>query len=141
MVFPLFLIALLWDRFDCGESRLLRGKRLTFGLLGRQVRVHTTALASGLILIAMGVFTVVVAFRGASMPTDGWQVELSARLQHWAHLVQSGAGVLPSWLIGTALAFALLALAALALRQVGVRLPRRSARTTTRLVSRKEEAT
>ena len=141
MVFPLFVIAFFWDRFDWGESRLLRGQRLTFGVLGRQVRVHTTALASGLILIAMGVFTVVVAFRGASMPTDGWQVELSARLQHWAHLLESWAGVIPGWLIGTVLVVALLALVALALRQVGVRLPRRSAAATTTLVSQKEEAT
>src|SRR3989441_815036 len=27
MVFPLFVIALLWDRFNWGESRLLKGKR------------------------------------------------------------------------------------------------------------------
>jgi len=102
MVFPLFTIALLWDKFNWGESRLLRGRRLSFRALGRQLSVHTTALASGLILVAMGIVVIFIAFQGNSMPSSGWQLELSARLQHYAHLVKVWADALPGWITGVA---------------------------------------
>src|SRR5712691_1432365 len=63
MVFPLFLIALLWDQFNWGESRLLKGRRLERRAFGRTLSVHSTALASGLILVAMGVVVVAIACR------------------------------------------------------------------------------
>src|SRR5712691_9013814 len=88
MVFPLFAIALLWDRFNWGESRLLKGKRFSVSIFGRQLALHTTALASGVILITMGVVVVVIAFRGNAMPSSGWQVSLSAHLQHYAHVIK-----------------------------------------------------
>src|SRR2546425_921435 len=84
MVFPLFVIALLWDRFDWGQSRLLKGKRFSVAVFGRRLSLHSTALASGLILIAMGVVVIVIAFQGNAMPSSGWQVSLSAHVQHYA---------------------------------------------------------
>ncbi len=111
MVFPLFLIALLWDRFNWGESRLLKGRRFERRAFGRTLSVHSTALASGLILVAMGVVVVVIAFRGNSMPSSGWQVSLSAHLQHYAHLVDHWATTLPSWISGSVLLVLLAALA------------------------------
>jgi cytochrome c biogenesis protein CcdA len=120
MVFPLFAIALLWDKFDWGQSRLLRGRRFSLRVLGRQLAVHSTALASGLILIVMGVVVIYIAFRGNSMPSSGWQVELSARLQHYAHLVKEWAGTLPGWVTGLGIFAVLLALLWVALLQTGL---------------------
>jgi cytochrome c biogenesis protein CcdA len=100
MVFPLFVIALLWDRFNWGESRLLAGKRFSFVAFGRRLSVHSTALASGLILIAMGVVVIVIAFRGNAMPSSGWQLSLSAHAQHYTHLIKVWAGTLPGWITG-----------------------------------------
>ena len=117
MVFPLFLIALLWDQFDWGESRLLRGRTFQVRLLGRARAISTTAFVSGAILIAMGVVVVVVAFQGNAMPSSGWQLTLSAHLQHYAHLVSVWAQTLPGWITGTALTAAFAALAWRALRQ------------------------
>jgi cytochrome c-type biogenesis protein len=117
MVFPLFLIALLWDRFDWGESRLLKGRTFHLRALGRSLRLHSTALASGLILVAMGAVTIVIAFRGNSMPSSGWQVELSARAQHYAHVLRGWIEVVPAWIVGTALVAALGGLVWAALRQ------------------------
>src|SRR5713226_7073942 len=97
MVFPLFVIALLWDRFNWGESRLLKGKRFSLRFFGRRLVLHSTALASGLILIAMGAFVLVIAFRGNSMPSSGWQLSLSAHVQHYAHVVKTWAHALPDW--------------------------------------------
>jgi cytochrome c biogenesis protein CcdA len=61
MAVPLFLLALLWDRFDLGGRRWLRGRELT---LGRHLRIHSTALLSGLFFILLG--TLFLAFDGAS---------------------------------------------------------------------------
>lgn len=121
MVFPLFAIALLWDRFDWGESRLLRGRRFTLSVLGHRLPLHSTSLASGLILIAMGAVVVAIAFRGHSMPSSGWQLSLSGRVQHFAHVVKLWADALPGWAPAVVLAAALAGLIWLALGQVAAR--------------------
>ena len=120
MVFPLFLIALLWDRFNWGESRLLKGKRFSVPVFGRRIALHSTALASGLILIAMGVVVIVIAFRGNAMPSSGWQISLSAHVQHYAHVIKVWAGTLPGWITATAIFVVLAALGWKALGQIGV---------------------
>ncbi len=51
MAAPLLLLAALWDRYDLGGRRWLRGRTLTLGRL----RMHTVSLASGLLFIAIGV--------------------------------------------------------------------------------------
>lgn len=108
MVFPLFVIALLWDRFNFGESRLLRGRTFRPRVLGRQLALHSTALASGLLLISMGVFAIVIGLRGNSMAASGWQLEVSARLQHYASVLTDWADTI-GWITGIGL-FALLGL-------------------------------
>jgi cytochrome c biogenesis protein CcdA len=50
MTAPLFGLAALWDRYDLGRRRWLRGRGVRLGPL----RTHTTALASGLLLVALG---------------------------------------------------------------------------------------
>lgn len=51
MAVPLFLIALLWDRFDLGKRRWLRGRAVKLGPL----HVHSISLLSGLLFIGIGV--------------------------------------------------------------------------------------
>lgn len=118
MVFPLFVISLLWDRFNWAQSRLLRGRRFNLGAFGWEFSVHSTALASGLILIAMGVVVVYIAFNGSSMVSSGWQLVLSAEVQHYAHLTLVWLSGLPGWVTAAALLAAFAGLAGLALRQV-----------------------
>ncbi len=57
MAAPLFVLALLWDRFDLGHRRWLRGRPVTIGPL----RTHTTSLVSGLLFVAIGVLFVATA--------------------------------------------------------------------------------
>lgn len=47
---PLLLMALLWDRFDLGHRRCLRGREFSVG----KFRFHTTGLISGLMFILLG---------------------------------------------------------------------------------------
>ena len=50
MALPLFVLALLWERFDLGNKSWLRGREITIGPL----RTHTTSLVSGLLFIGIG---------------------------------------------------------------------------------------
>ncbi len=50
MAAPLFVLALLWDRFDLGRRRWLRGRLLRLG----PVRVHSTSLVSGVLFVVIG---------------------------------------------------------------------------------------
>ncbi|MBP2473923.1 cytochrome c biogenesis protein CcdA [Crossiella equi] len=51
MVAPLFVLALLWDRFELGRRGWLRGRELVLGRL----RVHVVNLVAGLLFIGIGV--------------------------------------------------------------------------------------
>ncbi|MDP1720960.1 MAG: cytochrome c biogenesis CcdA family protein [Candidatus Nanopelagicaceae bacterium] len=48
---PLFLLALIWDRFNLGTNRWLRGREIRLG----RVHLHSTSLISGLLFIGIGV--------------------------------------------------------------------------------------
>ncbi|QGK70172.1 cytochrome c biogenesis protein CcdA [Allosaccharopolyspora coralli] len=54
MAFPLFLLALLWERFQLGKRAWLRGREVAIGPL----RLHTTNLVSGLVFVAIGLMFV-----------------------------------------------------------------------------------
>jgi cytochrome c biogenesis protein CcdA len=117
MVFPMFALALVWDRFNWGESRLLRGRTVRMRVGRRQVSVHSTALVAGGLLVGMGLFTLVIAAQGKSMRSSGWQASLSAQLQHYAHVATVWAGDAPGWVSAAVVAGALLGLGWIALNQ------------------------
>lgn len=48
---PLFLLALIWDRFNIGTNRWLRGRDIKVG----RVHLHSTSVISGLLFINIGV--------------------------------------------------------------------------------------
>ena len=117
MVIPLFVMALLWDRYDWGNSAIVRGKTVTLGAFGRRHHVHTTALASGILLMAMGVLVVVLAFSDTAMTSSGWQARMGAEIQHYASVVLSWLDGLPGWLTALAVFAALALVVRAALRQ------------------------
>ncbi|WP_299529299.1 cytochrome c biogenesis CcdA family protein [uncultured Streptomyces sp.] len=55
MAVPLFVLALLWERFDLGRRRWLRGRALRIG----RFEAHTTTLLSGLFFVLIGVLFLV----------------------------------------------------------------------------------
>lgn len=117
MVVPLFVIALLWDRYDWGNSTILKGRTFTLRAFGRTRPVHSTALVGGVLLIAMGALTAVLAFTGTAMPREGWQVSFSARLQHYGSVALKWVDGIPGWLTALAVFAALGSLAWRALDQ------------------------
>ncbi|ASU81829.1 cytochrome c biogenesis protein CcdA [Nocardiopsis gilva YIM 90087] len=113
MVAPLMLLALLWDRHTARVEGFLRGRSVRLRL-GRYEHVLSVgAAATGVLLVAMGVITLVSAVKGPGVPNDGWQVRVSAWLQHVAAQVTDAL----SWLPGVAFALVLLAAAIFVVRR------------------------
>lgn len=85
MTVPLFVLALLWERYDLGRRRWLRGRPLRFGRFG----VHSTSLASGLFFVALGtlflVFDGTTALPGLLSVDDSFAVE--QRVAEWGRAV------------------------------------------------------
>jgi hypothetical protein len=83
MAAPLFGLALLWDRFDLGKRRWLRGREVSLGPL----RVHTNNLVSGLMFVALGV--VFIAYEGTSALAgfyESWgATEVVFAAEQWAN--------------------------------------------------------
>ena len=107
MVAPLCILAMVWDRKDWGNSKLLSSR--TIGLWPRSKRrLPWVTVVSGFLMIAMGLLTIVLAIRGPGMATDGWQVEITAALGHTAAVIQRFLSFAPGW-IYSILVFAALA--------------------------------
>ncbi|MFF8843634.1 cytochrome c biogenesis CcdA family protein [Streptomyces sp. NPDC015127] len=90
MAVPLFVLALLWDRFDLGGRRWLRGRELRVG----RFRLHTTSLASGLFFVLLG--TVFLAFDGTTALPGLLSVDDSFAVEEWAAGIGSA---VPDWVL------------------------------------------
>lgn len=81
MAVPLFVLALLWERFDLGRRRWLRGREVSVGRL----RLHTTSLFSGLFFLLLGVLF--LAFDGAASLPGLLDVDGAFTAENWAKSV------------------------------------------------------
>ncbi|RLV68223.1 Integral membrane cytochrome biogenesis protein [Streptomyces sp. CBMAI 2042] len=86
MAVPLFVLALLWERFDLGRRTWLRGRTVQ---LGGRFQLHTTSLLSGLFFIGLGALFLVydgtTALPGllgvdASFAVEQWTQKLGERV-------------------------------------------------------------
>jgi len=97
MAAPLCVLAMLWDGRSGGANRFLHSRTVTLRLSGLSRTLPLGMLLSGLLLVGMGALTVGFAFAGPDMGSSGWQVRVSAWLQHNAAVVTRELGWLPGW--------------------------------------------
>ncbi|HEY9368423.1 cytochrome c biogenesis CcdA family protein [Streptomyces sp.] len=75
MAVPLFVLALLWERYDLGRRRWLRGRPVRLG----RFEAHSTSLLSGLFFVVLGtlflVFDGTTALPGLLSADDSFAVE------------------------------------------------------------------
>ncbi|MFD3941736.1 cytochrome c biogenesis CcdA family protein [Streptomyces sp. NPDC058579] len=92
MAVPLFLLALLWERYDLGRRRWLRGRTVRVG----RFELHTTSLLSGLFFVVLGavflLFDGTTALPGLLSVDDSFAVEervasVGRSVPDWALLV------------------------------------------------------
>ncbi|MFW6691104.1 cytochrome c biogenesis CcdA family protein [Streptomyces sp. MAR4 CNX-425] len=83
MAAPLFVLALLWHRFDLGGRRWLRGRPVRVGRL----ELHSTQLLSGALFVVLG--TVFLAFDGTSALPGAVSVDEEFALEQWTRDIGS----------------------------------------------------
>jgi cytochrome c-type biogenesis protein len=120
MVAPLFVIALLWDRYDWRASRLFRPRSYNWRIGPLQRTITATNLASGLLLAFIGASMLWIGLAYRSMPPlADWQIRLTVSLQHVGQIITNALSWIPNW-AGAVIFLVLLGLLAwYALRQVG----------------------
>jgi hypothetical protein len=98
MVAPLFVIALLWDRYDWRASRLFRPRSYLLRIGSLQRTITATNLASGILLafIGAGMLWIGLAYRSMP-PLANWQIQLTVSLQHVGQIITNALSWLPNW--------------------------------------------
>ncbi|WP_184368590.1 cytochrome c biogenesis CcdA family protein [Nocardiopsis metallicus] len=100
MAGPLFVLALLWDRYDLGKKRWLRGRTISLG----PVHIHTTSTLSGLLFIAIGIVFLLYDGTATLFGGIGAFDDQSYRIQEWLFAVGgTGIDVFVLAALGTAL--------------------------------------
>ncbi len=62
---PLFIVSMLYDKFNLSESKFMHGKIFEFSLGKKKFYVHSTNLISGLLFLLIGV--VLIIYRGTAI--------------------------------------------------------------------------
>jgi cytochrome c-type biogenesis protein len=90
MVFPLFIMALLWDRLKLGERRLLQARPVRLRILGRVINTNTMNVAVSVAFGLMGGFVLFLAANGNTTSAPGfqrsigrWLTNASADILRW----------------------------------------------------------
>lgn len=120
MVFPLFVIALAWDKYQAGEGNPLQGKVLNLKILGREFSAHSSKLIAGLMFLVMGVVNVLVGLTGTMIPAPG--ASLVSVIQ--AQLQQSLLATFSTTSLESATGVAIIALVSIVVLVVAARFPR-----------------
>ncbi|MET9097079.1 cytochrome c biogenesis CcdA family protein [Streptomyces cyaneofuscatus] len=110
MAVPLFVLALLWERFDLGRRTWLRGRTVQ---LGGRFQLHTTSLLSGLFFIGLGALFLV--YDGTTALPGLLGVDASFAVEQWAQKL--GERVPDAVLLGAVVLVVLLALGVRAWRR------------------------
>lgn len=114
MVAPLFVISLLWERFDWRTSALFHQRMVTWCLGSLTRTLPLSMLLSALLLGVMGILTIWVGFSTDSMSISTyWSQAIAVQLQHVGGEITQALSTVPNWLAALVL---FLLVAALGLR-------------------------
>jgi cytochrome c biogenesis protein CcdA len=123
MTFPLFAMALLWDRYRLGERRWLRARPVTLRLGERELHTNSVNVAVAAAFAVMGSFVIYLANSGRMTGGPGFQVAIGRLLTRVFGRIEDWTAGVPEPVLG----LAVLALAAVfvvaTLRPRGASLP------------------
>jgi cytochrome c biogenesis protein CcdA len=74
MVFPLLIMAMVWDRYAVKGENPFRGRLLRLKYFGREIAIHSSKLVAGTMFVLMGIVTVVLGLTGTMIQTPGGAV-------------------------------------------------------------------
>ena len=84
MTFPLFIAALLYERFKLEESRLIRGKIFEVRIRQKTIFVHSTNLLAGIVFLAIGLTLIFLGVSGNAFWGTHTQVAIGGALNRWS---------------------------------------------------------
>lgn len=100
MVFPLFVMALAWDRFRLGERRFLQARPIRLHLGTRTLVTNTVNLVVAVAFTVMGLFVIYLAGSGEMTSGPGFQGALGRRLAGVFAWVEKVAAPVPEAVLG-----------------------------------------
>jgi cytochrome c biogenesis protein CcdA len=102
MAFPLFLMALLWDRYRLGERRWLRARPVRLRLAGRVLATNTVNLVVAVGFAVMGGFVLYLATTAQMTSGPGVQVAIGKGLERAFTRVEMWTDPVPEPVLGLA---------------------------------------
>jgi len=102
MTFPLFVLALGWDRFRLGERRWIRARPVRLHLAGRTLVTNTVNVAVAVAFAVMGGFVLYLANTGTMTGGPGFQVALGRSLARVFARVEAWTAPVPEPVLGLA---------------------------------------
>ena len=103
MTFPLFLIALFWDRFNLGERRLFTARVVHLRVGPVRWTTNTVNLVVAILFAAMGTMVLWLAATGDTAAVPGPQVAIGRTLSRVLARIQSGLKPVPEPILGAGL--------------------------------------
>ena len=102
MVFPLFVMALLWDRFHLGERRFLQARPVRLRLAGRTLVTNTINVGVAVAFTLMGGFVIYLANTGTMTGGPGFQVAIGRGLARTFQRIATWTEPVPEPVLGLA---------------------------------------
>lgn len=103
MVFPLFVLALLWDRYHLGERRFLQARPVHLRLAGRTLVTNTINLAVAIGFALMGGFVIFLAGTATMTGGPSFQVTLGRGVARFFGRIQTWTDPVPEAVLGLGL--------------------------------------
>jgi cytochrome c-type biogenesis protein len=100
MVFPLFVMALLWDRFHLGDRRILQARPVHLRLAGRTLVTNTVNLAVAVAFAVMGGFVIFLASTRSMTGGPGFQVAIGRGLAKVFRRIEDWTAPVPEPVLG-----------------------------------------
>lgn len=100
MVFPLFVLALLWDRFRLGERRILQVRPVHLRFVGRTLVTNTINVAVAVAFAVMGAFVIFLAGSGQMTGGPGFQVGIGRGLASVFQRIETWTRPVPEAVLG-----------------------------------------
>ena len=102
MVFPLFVMALVWDRYRLGERRWLQAKPVRIRVAGRVLATNTVNLAVAVAFTVMGGFVLYLANTAQMTGGPGFQVAIGKGLERVFTRIETWTDPVPEPVLGLA---------------------------------------